>query len=1339
MQRFWQFLTARFSLAVIGFAAFAAVLLIAAAVFEISYQWVLAALAVALLLYGAVQLFKYYRRKRSGAAFGGMLEQQATLPKANAAQREENSALRERMLEAIGTIKTSKLGQLSGDAALYELPWYMVIGNPAAGKSTAIASSGLQFPFADSKIVQGVGGTRNCDWFFTTDGILLDTAGRYSVNEEDRAEWLGFLGLLKKYRKRAPINGIVIAVSVAELTGSRPEFAINLAKNLRQRVQELTEKLEVHAPVYVVFTKADLITGFNEFFQEAERNERDRVWGATLPYSQSSTRQDVLEQFDKRFDELYDGLKEMSLANMALQSRERMAPGVFTFPLEFSSIKGPLRTFIATLFEENPFQFKPVFRGFYFTSALQEGESVSASSERVAHRFDLQMAPAAQSEVHDQHGYFLLNLFRTVIFADKDLVAQYASPAKTRMRYITFFAAMAVVGLALGGWSWSYMANRQLVANVEADLAQAVKVQDKKLDLASRFQALEILQDRIEQLENYRTDRPLSLSLGLYQGDFLERKLREEYFSGLKEVMLKPVGQSIEAFLGEVNSGADQLQPMSRPPQSGAVNAMPADPAAAAAAAVAAAPGAPGLAPAPGAITGTPAALPVTATGVALSPAAAVNFGALQFKDANPANVEDAYNALKTYLMLSDKSRAEASHLNDQLTRFWRVWLDSNRGTMPREQMIRSAERMISFYLSQLNDPSWPTIESRLALVDQTRDNLRRVVRGMPARDRVYADVKARAATRFPSMTVARIVGDQDKELVVGSYAIPGTFTRDAWDKFIQGAFRDAANRELQSTDWVLKTAAKDDLTLEGSPEQIQKALLELYKNDYAREWQKFIQGVSIRDLNGFEQAAAAMNRLGDPQSSPIDKLIKTVYEETSWDNPSLIDAGLKSAQRGFVGWFKQTILRQKPAGIDINVNTSAVNTGAIPMGPVGREFSGVARLVVSKDKGATLMGGYMDALSKLRARFNQIKNQGDTGPGAKQFMQQTLDGSGSELAEALKYVDEQMLVGMTDPQKQAIRPLLVRPLMQTFAVIVRPTETEINKVWTAQVLEPFNRTLAIKYPFAPESRVEATDAEIGQVFGPEGAVAKYFNTTIGPLVVRRGDTLSAKTWANMGITLAPGVIASFPGWVAPLSAGGVAAQASAGEAQTKFDVQALGATGATEFTIEIDGQALRWRGQPQPWVHMVWPNPLGSPGSRISAITPEGRTVVLLNEPGHFGLKKMIDSSRRQRKDGGVFELSWENSGVVVRANLRIVATNQAPAPAAPPPNAATGFRRMRLPETVTAPAPVPAPVTAAAPAAAAALPVSGAPAVPARPAQAPAQAPVPAASAAPAPRSQP
>ena len=431
MQRIWQLLTDTRTLVFIGFAALAAFLLIGASNLEIAALWVGVLLGVALLVWLAAVLFRRWRARQASDSLGGALEQQANSKNngVDGLKRREIDTIRKRMLEAINTIKTSKLGLVSGAAALYELPWYMIVGNPAAGKSSAIANSGLQFPFADKngKVVHGIGGTRNCDWFFTTDGIVLDTAGRYSVHEEDREEWFGFLSLLKKHRKLAPINGIIIAVSITELTSNKPEFGINLAKNLRQRVQEITEKLEVFAPVYVVFTKADLIDGFNEFFLDTDRNEKDRVWGATLPYSIKNTNQDVVDFFDHRFDELYDGLKQMSLANMAMNHSDRMPPGVFTFPLEFSSIKNPLRAFIATLFEENPFQFKPVFRGFYLTSALQEGAVVSASSERIANRFNLKYQRQPRTEITSQHGFFLLDLFRKVIFADKDLVAQYAS------------------------------------------------------------------------------------------------------------------------------------------------------------------------------------------------------------------------------------------------------------------------------------------------------------------------------------------------------------------------------------------------------------------------------------------------------------------------------------------------------------------------------------------------------------------------------------------------------------------------------------------------------------------------------------------------------------------------------------------------------------------------------------------------------------------------------------------------------------------------------------------------------------------------------------------------
>ncbi|MFA9218733.1 MAG: ImcF-related family protein, partial [Sphingomonadaceae bacterium] len=660
-----------------------------------------------------------------------------------------------------------------------------------------------------------------------------------------------------------------------------------------------------------------------------------------------------------------------------------------------------------------------------------------------------------------------------------------------------------------------------------------------------------------------------------------------------------------------------------------------------------------------------------------------------QFLDASPLNAEDAYNALKTYLMLADKSHAEPGHLNDQLTRYWRGWLESNRGSMPREQLIRSAERLMTFYLAQIDDPSWPRIDEKLALVDQARDNLRRVVRGLPARERVYAEIRARANTRFPAMTVARILGEQDQLLVGGSHAIAGAYTLEAWEKYIEAAFRDAATHELQSADWVLKTAARDDLTLEGSPEQIQKGLIDLYKADYAKQWQQFVQGITIANLNGFDSAVVAMNRLGDPQTSPIAKLLTTISQQTAWDNPTLMNASMKQAQTGLLNWFKTTVLRRAPSPVSSNVNLNLQLDASKfdkPMGPVGREFAGVARLVAAGDQNASLLRTYLDTLSKLRSRLNQLKNQGDPGPGARQFMQQTLEGSGSELADALKYVDEQMLTGISNSQKQAIRPILVRPLMQTFAVIIRPAESEINKTWLAQVYDPFQKSLANKYPFAPAARIEASTAEIAQFFGPDGQIAKFVTSAMGPLVVRRGDVLAARTWGDMGITLTPAVLARFPGWIAPIGAGGVATASAL--AQTVFQIQPMPAPGTLEYTVEIDGQQLRYRNTPAQWSNMVHPSPQGVPGARISAVGFDGRSVDIFNEPGQFGLKRMIDAASKQRKEGGVYELRWSSGAITVALDLKITSSPETSGSNASAPQE-QGFRGMSLPDTIVGASP--------------------------------------------------
>ena len=1267
MQRIWSFLLDTRTLAVIGLLALATLLFVGADALKLGAIWAVAILVTLLLVWFTVWAVRRNRARKAGQKLEAAMDAEADRAiKAapNKESRAEMVAVRERMQEAVKTIKTSKLGQTSGSAALYELPWYAVIGNPAAGKSTAVVRSGLNFPFSDktSSVIQGIGGTRNCDWFFTTEGILLDTAGRYSVHEEDRNEWLGFLSLLKRNRPKAPLNGVIIAASLAELSSNRPEFAITLAKQLRQRVQELTETLEVFAPVYVVFTKADLISGFAEFFEDRDRDERERVWGATLPYDPTA-KADVVANFDRHFDELNDGLKEASIVRMSMNRGEKLPPGVLTFPLEFTALKAPLRTFITTLFEDNPYQFRPIFRGFYFTSAVQEGQSTGRASQRVAERFSLtpSSSSAPTASVVAQNGFFLRDLFSKVIFADRNLVQQYTSRSKLRWRYAAFFGGALLLGAMLAGWTWSYVGNRQLVANVQADLNNAIKLQEGRIDLQSRLEALEIVQDRVDQLQRYRDERPWSLTLGLYQGDAVEQKLRATYLAGLQEVMLKPTAAAIANYLSDVNANAAQLQPLAR-----------------------AADGSP-----------TPAK-----TGSTANPEPMGVYSA-----ASTSNVSDAYNALKTYIMLGDRSRVEAGHLGDQLTRFWRGWLEANRGSMPREQLIRSAERILSFALTQVTAPDFPSTQTNLALLDTTRENLRRVVKGMPARERVYAEIKARAATRFPPVTVARLVEDADKDIVAGSYAISGAFTREAWDSFVNDAFKEASVKETKADDWVLKTATQDDLTLEGSPEQIRKALVQLYKAEYVQEWQKFMQGVSVKEFANFEQAVARMNRLGDPAASPVGKLITALYDQTSWDNPGLLNDKLAQGQKGFVEWFKQSILRMSPGQVEVKLD---VTTGqaAIPMGPIGKEFSGLARLMVGRDNNPPLIRNYLQTLSKIRTRFNQIKNQGDNGPASRQLMQQTLEGT-SELSDSLKLVEEQMLNGQTDAAKATLRPLLVRPLVQSFAVIVPAAENEINRVWAAQVYDPFQRTLAGKYPFDKASRLEATAGEMGKMFGPEGGIAKFSTEALSALVVRRGDTITPRTWADIGLHLRPEFSAGFPVWVAPIAGqGGAAGSSAAGggassnEPQTNFQMLPTPVPGMSEYTIEVDGQQLRYRNAVATWVNFVWPGQ-GTPGVKITGITTDGRAVEFLNEPGGYGLEKMIGKAKRRKLDNGAFELTWPNGPLAVTVQLRLISSPNVGSPTAQgapdTPNASGGLKGVQLPQLVVGALAAAPPVVAA------------------------------------------
>ncbi len=127
-----------------------------------------------------------------------------------------------------------------------------------------------------------------------------------------------------------------------------------------------------------------------------------------------------------------------------------------------------------------------------------------------------------------------------------------------------------------------------------------------------------------------------------------------------------------------------------------------------------------------------------------------------------------------------------------KLLRFWRSWLDSNRGQMERGDMIQKAEQILSYAMTLATDPLFPRMDSDTQLVDQTRQFLMSVSTGIPARDRVYNEIKMRGSVRFPAVTVKQIIGEAGQSTMLGSYALPGIFTYQAWDNYVKDAIEQA-------------------------------------------------------------------------------------------------------------------------------------------------------------------------------------------------------------------------------------------------------------------------------------------------------------------------------------------------------------------------------------------------------------------------------------------------------------------------------------------------------------------------------------------------------------------
>ncbi|HEV2609614.1 MAG TPA: type VI secretion system membrane subunit TssM [Noviherbaspirillum sp.] len=531
-------------------------------------RWAL--IGVLFVLWIAYFVWKYIAAKLANLklmkGIAGDGDKTAPRPGANESAAEV-AALGKRMQEAMQMLRKARLGGKARGQYMYQLPWYMFVGAPGSGKTTTLTQSGLKFPLSEAlgkNAITGVGGTRNCDWWFTDEAVLLDTAGRYTTQdsfaEVDKAAWEGFLQLLKKHRRRRPINGVIVALSVADLLQQTDSARRAQALAIRERIKELHERLGIRFPIYIMVTKCDLLAGFVEFFDNLGREERAQVWGISYPLAEADQVDSALTAFPAEFQALESQLQARVLERMQHERDLQRRALIYGFPQQFAAIGDVLGTFLGDVFQSTRYEEKAMLRGVYFTSGTQEGSPIDRVMGSLAAAFGLDRQVLAPNEASGR-SYFITRLLREVIFQEAELAGADLRFERKR-KWLQWGAIGALASLLIittAGLATSYLRNRSYVADVATRVEEIQKLAHAVPAKGNPVSTLKVL-DAARDLPGGYADRdnsaPLLMTLGLYQGDKLGAGAQAAYRNLLRDTLLPKIVERMEDQLrrGSANS-----------------------------------------------------------------------------------------------------------------------------------------------------------------------------------------------------------------------------------------------------------------------------------------------------------------------------------------------------------------------------------------------------------------------------------------------------------------------------------------------------------------------------------------------------------------------------------------------------------------------------------------------------------------------------------------------------------------------------------------------------------------------------------------------------------------
>lgn len=552
--------------------------------------WTAAGIGLVLAALIAERLWRWLQKRKS---------ERASHPAPKVTQHEDDVALSALWEEARANLAASPAyGSQGRNLDLASIPLYLVVGPSGGGKTRTLLTCG-----ADPQLLAGqtrgegeVAPTRLANFFLSRDALFVDVGGR--IWEGDLERWAQFLkGFTNQSSgpwwrrlqgKRKPtVRGVVLFQDVSWF----PEKA-DLGKVVRQsqrdqqRLQAICETLGASLPVYAVFSRADALPFFGDFFARFPDSDCAQPLGTTLePPERTATADQVTKAFTKAFNGIGARLADRRVLHLSRESDQSRKPGVYEFPREFRRTRVPLVQFLSEVFRPNPLKLSPLLRGFYFTGlqlveaapqpAMASALTSVASLGSFASRPDAttlfrpeatQIFQAGSTLVGGsgtglrQRSMFARELFERILPLDRLQRGLSAAPVDDRPMRFAAAAACGVAAFACAAWIQSWWLNRDLISEARQVTLEAAAVSRSTegalpMDSLRKLDALRTLAVRLGQRP------PMRMRWGLYAGPAIEPGVRSVYFDRFSAVLLDDLNRLLADRLSRLTAKPSPTDP----------------------------------------------------------------------------------------------------------------------------------------------------------------------------------------------------------------------------------------------------------------------------------------------------------------------------------------------------------------------------------------------------------------------------------------------------------------------------------------------------------------------------------------------------------------------------------------------------------------------------------------------------------------------------------------------------------------------------------------------------------------------------------------------------------